>query len=222
MFTAVAIGQFLNKRNAIEHSLIFSMFILLLCKPLFLFDVGFQLSYLAVYGIVWIQPVIYNRWKPKFRLLDKAWQLISVSIAAQFGVLPLSLFYFHQFPGLFLVSNLVIIPFLGFILIGGILILALAYLSILPDFLADFYGFIISLLNSFIAFIAKQEVFLLSSISFSGLKMIASYLLIILGFQFFIKRNSKRLLVFLGSIFLFQVIMIYEKFTNEIQQEFRL
>jgi len=220
MFTAVAIGQFLNKRNAIEHSLIFSMFILLLCKPLFLFEVGFQLSYLAVFGIIWIQPVIYNRWKPRFLLLDKAWQLITVSIAAQLGVLPLSLFYFHQFPGLFLVSNLVIIPFLGCILIGGILILTLASLSILPEFLADFYGFIISLLNSFIAFIAKQEEFLLSSISFSGLKMIASYLLIISGFQFFIKRNSKRLLVCLGSIFLFQVIMIYEKFTNEIQQEF--
>ena len=220
MFTAVAIGQFLNKRNAIEHSLIFSMFILLLCKPLFLFEVGFQLSYLAVFGIIWIQPVIYNRWKPKFRLLDKAWQLISVSIAAQLGVLPLSLFYFHQFPGLFLVSNLVIIPFLGFILIGGILILALAYLSILPYFLADFYGFIISLLNNFIAFIAKQEEFLFTAISFLGLKMMTTYLLLIFGFQFFIKTKSKQFLMFLGSILLFQTINIYEKYTTESQQEF--
>jgi len=220
MFTAVAIGQFLNKRNAIEHSLIFSMFILLLCKPLFLFEVGFQLSYLAVFGIIWIQPVIYNRWKPRFLLLDKAWQLITVSIAAQLGVLPLSLFYFHQFPGLFLVSNLVIIPFLGFILIGGILILALAYLSILPYFLADFYGFIISLLNNFIAFIAKQEEFLFTAISFSGLKMMTTYLLLIFGFQFFIKTKSKQFLMFLGSILLFQTINIYEKYTTESQQEF--
>ena len=56
MFSAVAIGQFLQKKNAIEYSLIFSMFVLLLCKPMFLFDVGFQLSYLAVFGIVWVQP----------------------------------------------------------------------------------------------------------------------------------------------------------------------
>jgi len=130
------------------------------------------------------------------------------------------LFYFHQFPGFFLVSNLVIIPFLGFILIGGILILALAYLSILPYFLADFYGFIISLLNNFIAFIAKQEEFLFTAISFSGLKMMTTYLLLIFGFQFFIKTKSKQFLMFLGSILLFQMINIYEKYTTESQQEF--
>lgn len=59
MFSAIALGKFFNKRNAVEHSLIFSMFIILLWKPLFLFDVGFQLSYTAVFGIIWVQPVLY-------------------------------------------------------------------------------------------------------------------------------------------------------------------
>ena len=220
MFSAVAIGQFLNKKNAIEHSLIFSMFLLLLCKPMFLFEVGFQLSYLAVFGIIWIQPKIYSLWNPKFIVFDKAWQLITVSIAAQFGILPLSLFYFHQFPGLFLVSNLIIIPFLGLILMGGILIIFLASFSIMPDFLADIYGWVISLLNSFVRFISRQEEFLLSGISYSGLKMIVSYGLIIIGFQFLIKRNSKRLLLFLFAILLFQSLIFYEKYETETQQEF--
>ena len=70
MFSAIAIGQFFNKRNAIEQSLIFSMFLLLLLKPLFLFDVGFQLSYLAVFGIIWVQPVFYQLWKPKYYIID--------------------------------------------------------------------------------------------------------------------------------------------------------
>ena len=80
-----------NKRNAVEHSLIFSMFIILLWKPLFLFDVGFQLSYTAVFGIIWVQPVLYQLWKSNFFIVDKGWQLITVSFAAQLGVLPISL-----------------------------------------------------------------------------------------------------------------------------------
>jgi competence protein ComEC len=95
MFTAVAIGQSLQRKNSVVHSLVFSMFILLLCKPMFLFDVGFQLSYLAVYGIVTIQPKLSALWKSKWKLVDKVWQLTTVSLAAQLSVLPLSLFYFH-------------------------------------------------------------------------------------------------------------------------------
>lgn len=220
MFTAVAIGQFLNKKNAIEYSLVFSMFVLLLCKPMFLFEVGFQLSYLAVFGIVWVQPQIYNLWNPKFTFINKAWQLITVSLAAQLAVLPLSLFYFHQFPGLFLISNLVIIPFLGAILIGGIVILLLATFSILPQFLADCYGFIITLLNDFIQFISRQEQFLLTDISFSSSLLIASYLLIGIGMQFFFKQNAKRLLYFLGIIVVFQSVMMYEKYEQQTKQEF--
>ena len=134
MFSAIALGQFFNKRNAVEHSLIFSMFIILLWKPLFLFDVGFQLSYTAVFGIIWIQPVLYQLWKPTFFIVDKGWQLITVSVAAQLGVLSISLFYFHQFPGLFFISNLIIIPFLGVILGLGLVVLVLSYVSILPVF----------------------------------------------------------------------------------------
>ena len=220
MFSAIAIGQFYNKRNAVEHSLIFSMFILLLLKPLFLFDVGFQLSYLAVFGIIWVQPVFYQLWKPKYYIIDKGWQLITVSTAAQLGVLPISLFYFHQFPGLFFLSNLLIIPFLGVILGTGIIFLGLSYLTILPILLVDIYGGIISILNRLVAFIARQEAFLFSDISFSFIKMFFSYLVIIACFQFFLKRNAKRCLFFLSSVLVFQSVFFYEKYHIEKNNEF--
>ena len=213
MFSAIALGQFFNKRNAVEHSLIFSMFIILLWKPLFLFDVGFQLSYTAVFGIIWVQPVLYQLWKPTFFIVDKGWQLISVSVAAQLGVLPISLFYFHQFPGLFFISNLIIIPFLGVILGLGLVVLVLSYVSILPVFLEGFYGDVISILNKVVTFVARQEKFLFSEISFSVIKMIFFYLLIILGFQLFLKLNTKRCFLFLGSILAFQCVFILEKYT---------
>ena len=220
MFSAIALGQFFNKRNAVEHSLIFSMFIILLWKPLFLFDVGFQLSYTAVFGIIWIQPVLYQLWKPNFFIVDKGWQLITVSVAAQLGVLPISLFYFHQFPALFFISNLIIIPFLGVILGLGLVVLVLSYESILPLFLEGFYGDVISILNKVVAFVARQESFLFSEISFSALKMIFSYLLIISGFQLFLKLNTKRCFLFFGSILAFQCVLILEKYTIAQKSEF--
>ena len=220
MFSAIALGQFFNKRNAVEHSLIFSMFIILLWKPLFLFDVGFQLSYTAIFGIIWIQPVLYQLWKPNFFIVDKGWQLITVSVAAQLGVLPISLFYFHQFPALFFISNLIIIPFLGVILGLGLVVLVLSYESILPLFLEGFYGDVISILNKVVAFVARQESFLFSEISFSALKMIFSYLLIISGFQLFLKLNTKRCFLFFGSILAFQCVLILEKYTIAQKSEF--
>lgn len=220
MFSALALGQFFNKKNAVEQSLVFSMFIIVLWKPLFLFDIGFQLSYLAVFGIIWIQPLVYNVWAPKLYIVAKGWQLFTVSLAAQIGVLPLSLFYFHQFPGLFFVSNLLIIPFLGVILGTGIIVVVLSYYSVLPTFMVTIYGSIISILNKTVVFIAKQETFLFSDISFSATKMFFLYLIIIACFQFIQKRNTKRCIFFLSLVLVYQSVSFYEKYKTEITNQF--
>ena len=219
MFSAIAIGMMVNQKNSIEQSLVFSMFLLLLCKPMFLFDVGFQLSYLAVFGIITIQPKLSVLWKPKYKLTNKIWQLTTVSLAAQLSVLPLSLYYFHQFPGLFLLSNLVIIPFLGTILIGGILIILLSVTSLLPGLFVTIYESIIGLMNSFIEFVSNQEEFLFSDIPFSLLKMITCYIMIVFGVQFFTEMRAKRLLLFLSSIIILQSAFLYEKYEKSSKKE---
>ncbi|WP_417800252.1 ComEC/Rec2 family competence protein [Tenacibaculum sp.] len=220
MFTFVAIGQSFKRKKMIEYSLISSMFFLLLIKPMFLFDVGFQLSYLAVFGIVWVQPLLYNLWKPKLWLLDKGWSLFTVSIAAQAGILPISLYYFHQFPGLFILSNLIIIPFLGSILLFGIIIILLATLNILPQFIANIYGFIISTMNYFVDWIAHQEDFLLKEISISFETMLAWYVFIIFLYQACIRKTYKNVTLLLASILLLQGIYFYEKFQINRKSEF--
>ncbi|EPR74825.1 Competence protein [Winogradskyella psychrotolerans RS-3] len=102
MFSVISIAMHLKRRTNIYNTLVISAFIILLFKPTFLFAVGFQMSYLAVLGIVSVQPIIYRLWKPKYWIIDKPWQIFTVTLAAQVGVVPISLFYFHQFPGLFL------------------------------------------------------------------------------------------------------------------------
>jgi competence protein ComEC len=96
------------------------MLLILLFEPSFLFDIGFQLSYLALFFILWLQPIFLKWYKPDNQIVEYFWQLLTVSFAAQIGTLPLSLYYFHQFPGLVFVTNLVIIPFLGVIMGLGV------------------------------------------------------------------------------------------------------
>jgi len=220
MFTAIAIGLASNRQFGIQHSLIISLFIILLIHPFFLFDVGFQLSYTAVFSIAWLQPLLNNIWKPKFFVLKYLQTLLTVSFAAQIGILPLSLYYFHQFPGLFFVSSLVIIPFLGSILGIGFLIIILSFLKILPQFIANFYELMIKMMNDFVAFISHQESFIFYNISFSILLMIAFYLLLISSISWFKMKSIKNLYFVFITVLFFQLSLIYEKVYLQKTNEF--
>ncbi|MFT5791572.1 MAG: competence protein ComEC [Saprospiraceae bacterium] len=219
MFSAVAIGMLVNRPTNVYNTLVISMFFLLLFNPYFLFEVGFQLSYLAVFSIVWIQPMIYSIWKPKWKVIDYFWQLLTVSIAAQFGVIPLSLYYFHQFPGLFFISNLVIIPVLGTILIGGIVVIILALINMLPSFIAKAYYYLIYTMNYVVDWVAQQEDFLIKNIAFSLLMVILSYLLIVMGIRLIERRSFKRLTGLLGALILLFSVLIYQKYERQSTDE---
>lgn len=110
-----------------------SAFLLLLLNPFLLADVGFQLSYLAVFGLLAFQPIIYQQLQINNKWLNKLWYLCSASIAAQLITFPLSVYYFHQFPVYFLVSNLFIIIPTEIIMITGtayLLLYQIPYLSV--------------------------------------------------------------------------------------------
>jgi len=184
-----------------------------LVKPLFLFQVGFQMSYAAVFAIVWIYPKLQRFWFPENIIIRKTWQLLSVSVAAQLGVLPISLFYFHQFPALFFVSNLLIIPFLGLILGLGVLVIALALVDLLPTFLVDGFNWIIKMMNSIVDWVAGQESFIIKNIPFDSVQLILGYLIIISLVVFLSKPKWKMALV------LFSAIVVYQNWNiwNQIQ-----
>ena len=219
MFSIVTIALNLKRPTNIYNTLAISMFVILLFKPLFLFDVGFQLSYLAVFAIVTIDPFLYKLWKPKYWVTDKFWHTFTITVSAQFGIIPVSLLYFHQFPSLFFVSNLLIIPFLGIILGFGIVIILLAVLNRLPDFVATTYGYIISLMNDFIRWVSHQESFLFKDIPFSLLYVLTSYFLIISFIRLLFKRNYSTLKLFLIGVLIFQTAFIYTKY-NKPSNEF--
>lgn len=215
MFSFLELGSCLGGKRRTHDALLFSAFILLVIDPSLLYQVGFQLSYLAVIAILWLQPWLSDFYRPKNYILDKLWGIITVSIAAQVGVLPLSLFYFHQFPGLFLVSNIVVLPFLGIILSLGIFVISLCYFGILPSPIALGYGKIIDGLNYFISWVASKENFVINHIALSFTSMLMWYLVIIAFFYLLKKYQYKRLLFFLTTLTLVLSLHIYLKTHRE-------
>lgn len=216
MFSFVAYALYLNRPSNTFNILALSMFfILLVINPMLLFQVGFQMSYAAVFSIVWLYPLLQKLWFPKNILIKKIWQLLSVSIAAQLGVLPISLFYFHQFPGLFFVSNLLIVPFLGLILGMGILVIALALCNSLPNFLVIGYNALIELMNDLIAWVAQQEAFIFQNITFDIAQLVLSYLIIIALILALTKAGFRHVSFLLIGIIGFQIWIVYiNRITN--------
>lgn len=120
MFTAIVLGESFSRRTPILNNLAASAFFLLCYNPLWLGDIGFQLSYAALLSIVLFMQPIYQLLKPKQALLRAAWKLNAVTLAAQILTAPLCIFYFQQFPILFLVTNFIAVPLSSAILAGEI------------------------------------------------------------------------------------------------------
>lgn len=219
MFSFLAYALYLNRPTNTFNILALSMFFILLIKPLFLFQVGFQMSYAAVFAIVWIYPKLQQFWFPNSWLVRKGWQLLSVSIAAQLGVLSLSLFYFHQFPALFFISNLVVVPFLGIILGFGILVLALVHFDLLPLFLVSAYDGLIGSMNAVIAWIAQQEAFLFRDIPFDAVQMVLTYIIIIGLVHVLSSPNFKNLAVLLIAVIICSGYVFFEVWTSHDQEK---
>nr|WP_262917833.1 ComEC/Rec2 family competence protein [Muricauda sp. F6463D] len=204
MFSFVAYAMYLNRPTNSFNIVALSMLFILLVKPLFLFQIGFQMSYAAVFAIVWIYPKLQKFWFPPNIIVRKIWQLLSVSVAAQLGVLPISLFYFHQFPALFFISNLLIIPFLGLVLGFGILVIVLALVDFLPQFLVDSFNWIIKMMNSIIGWVAQKEGFIIKNIPFDVVELILGYFIIIGLVALLSKPKWKTALVVCCGVSIFQ------------------
>ncbi len=153
MFTFVAAGQSFRRPTNIYNTLAASAFVLMIANPFIITYIGFQLSYLAVISIVALQPPLYEIVKFKHTLLDKAWSIITVSIAAQLATGPLALYYFNQFPNYFLVTNLVVIPLASTIIYTALLTLLLSPIAYAGALMGKLLSLIVAFLHHSVRFI---------------------------------------------------------------------
>ncbi len=110
MFSFFILARLFAREVFVWNILAASAFILLAIDPFLLMQPGFQLSYLALAGILAFQPLLEKLWQPTHPALRHGWGLLALSIAAQAGTAPVSMYYFHQFPLLFAVSGLAAVP----------------------------------------------------------------------------------------------------------------
>ena len=219
MFSFVAIGMYLRRSTNIFHTLLVSILLILLFEPSFLFDVGFQLSYFALFFILWLQPLLAQLWSTKNKFGNYFWEILTVSFAAQIGTLPLSMYYFHQFPGLFFLTNLVIIPFLGVIMGLGVLVMVLAAFDFVPLFFVKTLEWSIWFLNKIINLIASLEQFIFRDIPFNWQLLLSAYLLIVATIVWFKKPSFNRLVLVLVGVIVFQAAYFQTHWIIQNQKE---
>ncbi len=207
MFSFLSLGLFFKRKIFTLNMLCLSALVLLFINPNNILEIGFQLSYSAVLSILLFYKKIQAVFPFKHKFLQKISGFISVTLAAQLGVLPLSLFYFHQFPGLFIISNLLIVPFLGIILGMGVFVIVVSHFMQLPVFIVKIYGGILDLLQAVVNWVATKDDFLFKHIYFSPKMLILS--IIIIGLAAVILHRKSKIAVFLLPLAIISLQLIY-------------
>lgn len=155
MFSFLVIGQYINRKTYAYNTLAVSAFCILAFDPFVLWNVGFLLSYAAVLSIITFLKPVSNWFYFKNTFVEKIWKLTAVTIAAQVLTIPIVIFYFHQFPNLFLLSNLLVVPLSGIILYGEIALLIVSPFENAAAFLGMILEQLINWMNAFILFLDK-------------------------------------------------------------------
>jgi competence protein ComEC len=203
MFSCIIGGEIFSRKASIYNSLAASAFILLFWNPYFLWDVGFQLSYLAVVGIIIFQKPIYNWVYIKNKHIDKIWKLLAISLAAQIFTFPICLYYFHQFPNLFLISNLIAVPLSSIILYGEIFLVAFASIPLVGEYTGEITWGLIWLMNKIIVGINQMPYAVYDGISASLFSTMVLYCFVICVAVWLLNKNK---MAFVFSLFALLVL----------------
>lgn len=206
MFSFIVVAEVSGRNTNIYNTLAASAFVLLLYDPMLILSVGFQLSYLAVVGIVYIQPRIYQWWLVENRLLEKVWSLTTVAIAVQLVTFPLGLYYFHQFPSLFFISNLAAIPGALIILILGFLLLAVSGIPSVAGIVGSVLEYVVYALNYIMSIMQKLPINKISDVDISGVQLALLYAFTLSIIFMFSLRQRKLIFITLISAICFSFI----------------
>ncbi|MDI9881591.1 ComEC/Rec2 family competence protein [Flectobacillus longus] len=226
MFSMVLIAEFIHKKQNTYNTVAFSAFVLLLWNPNFIFQVGFQLSYLAVLGMLFFQPLLVKLWITDvhkgfhIRILYWFWELTCVSVAAQLATFPLTVYYFHQFPLYFLLANPFVIFFSTLVLCVGLLfiviypVLQLFKIYFVLEYLARFLESLTDLLNFSAKMTEKLPHSMIQFLHFSKLEVCFIFALLITIASLWITKSF----VWIKSSVLLLIILIW----IQIEEQFRI
>ena len=205
MLSFVIIGDMLKREGVLLNSLAASAFLLLCIDPANLFNVGFLLSYCAVIGIVVLQRPIYNLFYTRFKFLDKIWELTAVTLAAQIATAPFSIYYFHQFPSYFWLSNLFMGPISTVVIIGGMVMLLVCFIPYINIGVAFCVKWMVYAMNFIVTKVENMPFSIVKGLYINTLEFVC--LIIALLLLMMLVEHKKKLMVFgtLSMLLIFSV-----------------
>ena len=195
MFSLLLIGDMKGKEKAELNILAFSAFVILCWKPLFLFDVGFQLSYAAMIGIYLFYPYLKNVVVSRFKILQMIIEGSMVGIAAQITTIPLTLYYFHQFPNYFILTNIALMAFSFIILLLGMFLFSFFWIPTLPFILGTILQKTMTLMLWIVNFFSELPFATAKGFDLNKITLLLLYLGIIFLYFTLIQKKIKMLYI---------------------------
>ncbi|MGY6562104.1 MAG: ComEC/Rec2 family competence protein [Luteibaculaceae bacterium] len=218
MFSFMIVGKYFFKSVSTYNSIFASAFFLLVIDPYIITQVGFQLSYLAVLGIIYFQPKIYKLLFFKNKILNQVWNITAVSIAAQLATFPLGLLYFHQFPTYFFISNLIVIPGAFVVLVTGIVMLIFTPFELIQYYIAVVLEYEIKLLNFCIKKLELLPFALIESINITIFETYWIYFIVVLLGYLFVAKNKDKVMLWFSCVtsllFAYQLTVKYQNYKS--------
>ena len=199
-FCLLGVAPLLGRHSNSLAVIALSFFLLLVGKPTYLWDIGFQLSYAAVLGIVTCFPIWRSRFRSASRWKNALSNTIGVSLIAQLFTLPLSLYYFHQFPGLFLVTNLVILPWISGVMAIGLFVCILNLFQLAPDWSIQLLEWSMEWQNRFIAYVAQFQSWHWEHLYFREKELLLGFLILTAFLMVLNRTMNRRKQILFGSI----------------------
>lgn len=208
MLSLVCIGSILNKNGLTYNTLAVAAFFILVINPFYLFDVGFQLSFAAVFSILFFQPKLSKLYTPKTKVVGYVWSLFTVSLAAQLGVFPLGLYYFGTFPTYFFITNLLVVPLIAVIFYSTALLifislfssLNLSFLQLLHNVVIVFLQFLIKSVLQIVYFFESLPLSVLEGLSITAFQVVLIFMIIFTLSFYILKRHTREMIIFLASV----------------------
>ncbi|HTE08576.1 MAG TPA: ComEC/Rec2 family competence protein [Flavitalea sp.] len=203
MFSFLVTGEILHRKSLVLNSLAASAFVLLWHEPYWLWDIGFQLSYTALAGIILFNKPLYQLFRPRSKILDGIWKLNAVTLSAQLLTTPISIYHFHQFPLLFLFTNFIAVPLSSIILSGEILLCVISIVPWLAQFIGKMLGLLISWMNGIIGYTGGLPFSTLKNITLAANQVLIVYVIITLLALWLLHRDKRFLPLALVSAICF-------------------
>jgi competence protein ComEC len=214
MFSVYIIGENMHRKANIYNSLALTAFFILLINPNSLFDIGFQLSYSALFGIVVIEPKLREYVNVKNRVLRYFVSLITISVAAQIATFPLTSFYFSQFPTYFWLTNIFIIPTVAFLTPAGIVLLFVNQIPVVSDIISATLNF--TLKYSFkLLYLIDQLPLSVFQVTVNQVQLLLTIGLIVTSFLVLTQFSARNLKSMLFLLFLFSLSVFVHQVTRE-------